>query len=118
MASDRRIARDELLAAIRQFRLATPPKLGDASDLVSDADVDLFEEDAYLAGLIDQAVARGRIDVGSIFLDETIDQRLQEALKARPDDSRLRAMREYRMAMKEVAGVLAAAMGVSVRGLD
>jgi hypothetical protein len=108
---------DTLLAAVRDFRRRAIPKLGESADLVADADIDLFEEDAYLAGLIDRTIARGGIGVAAIILDESIDRRLADALRQRPHDPRLEALRDYRVAMRQMAEILGAAAGVPVSAI-
>jgi len=59
----------ELRAAFQEYQARPIPRLGRLADLAAGADVDLFEEDAYLAGLVSVALAGAPIRVDVIVLD-------------------------------------------------
>lgn len=104
---DHRVALSEAYAAFR----ATPfPAGGGASELL-DADVDLAEEDAYLAGLIETYLSGGRVQQPAIKLSPSIDERLLQASEG-SHSSFATALSQYRKQMIGVAEVLSHASGI------
>lgn len=95
---------------------ATPlPRVGSRIPELLNADVDLFEEDAYLAGLVDRALARLPLGVDEVLIDLSIDERIADAARAVPADLALQAMRLYRSSMNRLAYEVSAATGIPVR---
>jgi hypothetical protein len=110
----RRRAIADLREAFERYETRTLPKLGHLVVDARDADVDLFEEDAYLAGLVSSVLAGRPMRVESILLDRTIDSRLAQL--AELHNHRVVAdMLAYRMAMRRLAALLSAATGVPTR---
>jgi hypothetical protein len=100
----------DLLALHEQYRRGRIPKLT-RHDIVGDVDIDVAEEDAYLAGLVDQYIHTGALNVDSIELNSSIDERLRLAQSAVADDSIDRLI-EFRVRMLDLAASLSAATGV------
>lgn len=107
---------DELLTDLRswfeELKHRSLPRAGEAINLES-ADVDLFEEDGYLAGLVDSFLTRRVLPVARIVLDESIDQRLENARVTTLEGSRtVSEFLEYRKGMHALAEKLSRASGV------
>ena len=100
------------------------PKFGRQVRGLHGADVDLFEEDAYLVGLADSFLGRrlrgtGRMKVETILLDPTIDDRLQcQKLRLEKDRETLEQFKRYRESMVCLAHALGRATGVPVQFRD
>jgi len=114
------MARDEL--AVKRLRLAFDnykrlrrPRTAKALDL-DEAEVDLFEEEAYLVGLVDTFLHRGEIPSRGIALDGTIDKRLASGRRTTPQEEQMwREWMHYRKAMIDLALALATASGAQLR---
>lgn len=110
----RRRAIADLREAFELYETTPLPKLGHLAEEATEADVDLFEEDAYLAGLVSSVLAGRPMRAETIVLDRTIDSRLAELEEAH--DNRVVAdMLAYRKAMRRLAALLSAATGVPTR---
>ncbi len=109
-------ARNELARLFEAYRSLPMPKAGYAIAELQDADVDLSEEDSYLAGLVMTYINSGHIDVRSITIDPTIDKRLEGAkLASKTDPMTLQAFADYRERMLELAHALERATGVPIQ---
>ncbi len=112
-------ARNELARLFEEYRSLPMPKAGYAIAELQDADVDLSEEDSYLAGLVMTYINSGHIDVRSITIDPTdptIDKRLEGAkLASKTDPMTLQAFADYRERMLELAHALERATGVPIQ---
>lgn len=78
------------------------------------ADVDLWEEESYLTGLVDTFISRGRIEVTSLRLDRTIDGRLHQARAHAKSRSLIERWIQYRRLMLELAEALSRAASVPI----
>lgn len=78
------------------------------------ADVDLWEEDSYLAGLVDTFIARRRIEVTALRLDRTIDARLHQARAYAKSPALIEQWIGYRRLMLELAEALSWAASVPI----
>lgn len=103
--------RARVAAAYREYRALTMPKIHNHVELW-EADVDLAEEDGYLAGLVDTYLTLGSLGVASIVLDGTIDDRLQQARSYATAQESLARLERYRSAMFDLAETLSEAAGV------
>jgi hypothetical protein len=106
---------DTLMTLYHNLRSQRIPRIrGSAVDL-NEADVALFEEDGYLAGLVEQYQQEGVIRVTSIRLDRTIDARLG---RVKPMDNRarrtLKDLLAYRTKMLAIASALSRVSGVRI----
>ncbi len=109
-------ARNELARLFEEYKSLPMPKAGYAIAELQDADVDLSEEDSYLAGLVMTYINSGHIDVRSITIDPTIDERLGRAkLASGIDRITLQAFADYRERMLELAHALERATGVPIQ---
>jgi len=115
MAGDN--SKDQLVRLFSEYKTLKIPRGGITAVGLSELDVDLFEEDSYLAGLVDTYLRRGRLDLYAIQIDRTIDERLERAarLASGVDERYIRALNDYRSKMLELAYALECASGVSVR---
>ncbi len=102
-------ARSLLARLVRELEGRRIPRPKSLAELQL-ADVDLFEEDAYLAGLAHRFLLEGAIDVDEIAIDHTIDQRLHAALDSSSDRS-LRDLLDYRERLNLLARALSQASG-------
>lgn len=82
-----------------------------------EADVDLAEEDGYLTGLVETFLSRRRLDVASIQLDRSIDNRLQQAGRYTSGDA-LVSLLLYRAQLVEMARLLSATAQVPLTWRD
>jgi hypothetical protein len=84
-------------------------------DLISDIQVDLADEDGYLAGLVDTYLARKRIEVNEIRIDITIDSRLTHVIKELKGCQEIvQKIITYRQKMLEIASTLSRASKVPI----
>lgn len=100
------MAQDELLGELKramdEHRRLGVPKAGTCD--LHDADVDLFEEDAYIFGLADAALTGRQTSEKSIRLDKSIDERLTAALKrAEPTIAIAERFKVYRASVIRLA---------------
>ena len=105
------LLRLELARLYREYTALKIPRGGSLVDLRG-ADVDLYEEDSYLAGLVSTFLSRGGLSVETIELDMTIDARLRGASGKGPNAKTLESFRTYRMKMRELANLLSIASGI------
>jgi hypothetical protein len=106
--------RDEHLKALIHAFLSEPfPKLRDHQPELRDLVADLTYEDSYIAGIASTYAARGRVPVEQIVLNDSIDQRLENAVPASDENcEQLEAIKSYRARMLEVAQQMSRASGV------
>jgi hypothetical protein len=102
-----------LVALIEQHRQMRIPRVV-SSDALGDIDVDIAEEDAYLAGLLDQYTRARRVDAEVIELNSSIDDRLRQAANM-IDDATIARLQKYRSMMLELANRLSAATGIPLK---
>jgi hypothetical protein len=83
---------------------------------MEDADIDLFEEDAYLAGIAENLHRTGSTSVEEIRIDRSIDRRLSSA-KAESSGAAnaKRSLLAYRSAMLDLAGAMSRAARLPLR---
>jgi hypothetical protein len=98
-----------------EHRGISVPRCSGTLDL-ADADIDLYEEDAYIAGLVEGFLTRASVKVVVIQLDSSIDSRLEKA-KAETSAAQvvLRDFKAYRQRVKELAMLLSQASGIPLR---
>jgi hypothetical protein len=97
----------EAFAALRQARF---PSVRGAVEL-REAEVDLAEEDAYIAGLVDSFLGTRTITLRSITLSRSIDDRLARAQEL-TDAQRMQPIVRYRQHLIRVAELLSRASGI------
>lgn len=98
------MVRDEL--AMRELReqlarlsqISRPAGLGALQ--LDDADVDLWEEEAYFVGIAESVLRGGQVDQCRLELDASIDARLLQARDRGPTNEMLNALLAYRAAMR------------------
>lgn len=124
MAPDSPTGRFMRLAELyRDYRELALPRSGALASL-EDADIDLYEEDAYLAGLVATALGSSRLPQAQIWTDASIDARLARARAGSPEEAAVIAgLKRYRRAMAALGEELSRATGVprrdkSLRGMD
>lgn len=116
------MAEDEKVQALREayerFRGLDLPRAGDVVDL-GEADIDLYEEDTFLAGLVDSFLARRRVHGASFSLDSSIDRRIERAAPTTPNGLAVKAQfLQYRAAMRGLAAMLESASGLPIKEVD
>lgn len=103
---------DRLASLLEELHRSRSPRLHGTVD-AADADVDLFEEEAYLVGLADRLLATGQLGATSLEIDASIDRRLAVAKPTNPRARRLlKDMLSYRARVLDLATALAQAAGV------
>lgn len=109
-------ARHELEKKFTEFRSIAAPRIGAVVE-VEDADVDLFEEESFVAGLVDRFLKTGSVGpYKAVELESSIDERLRRALKRQPDAGHpIRVLQEYRQHLVSLAEALGRATGISVK---
>ncbi|MBI5665028.1 MAG: hypothetical protein HZC49_08105 [Nitrospirae bacterium] len=113
------MAEDKISEKLRklfvEFKRLPFPQMGGGIILLNDADIDLSEEDSYLAGLVDSFLATGHIASKEIFIDASIDERIDQAviIYEKYKDA-FNYLREYRKKMLELAKMLSEASGVLI----
>jgi hypothetical protein len=112
--ADGRTPLDLLYDAFEEYKARPLPKLGRLSEYARDADIDLFEEDADLAGLVSLVLAGRPLPVDVIILDRSIDTRLSELARVSRSPV-VRRMITYREAMRDLAELLSTAAAVPLR---
>ncbi len=113
MDHDKPIKRLESLFA--KYRLLPIPKGGGQLAQLEDADVDLYVEDGYLAGLVSVYLTTHQISVEEIRLDGTIDLRIEKAHRTSPDNKTVDDFLSYRKGMHELATALSEISGVQFK---
>jgi protoporphyrinogen oxidase len=84
--------------------------------VLRDADIDLFEEDAYLSGMVETFLTCGHLKEKVIFFDPTIETRLNKALETLgASDEGLNKLQEYHKAMLKIYHLLSRASGIPIR---
>jgi hypothetical protein len=96
-------------ADLRSMRFPT----GGAAAEIEEADVDLAEEAAFLAGLVETYLTTGRTGQPTLTLSRSIDHRLSRGLDG-PDAVAAAAFVEYRRRMVKVAELLCRTAGVTL----
>jgi hypothetical protein len=79
------------------------------------ADVDLFEEDSYLAGLVSTFLATDSVPVDAIVLKSSIDEALAAAEVLPGAEEVIERFKDYREKMRELALLLSRASGIPLR---
>lgn len=98
-----------------EFKRLPFPRMEGGDILLNDADIDLFEEDSYLAGLVDSFLATGHIESKEIIIDSSIDERIDQAvISYEKHKDAFNYFREYRKKMLELAKMLSEASGVLI----
>ena len=92
-----------LYVAYRQLEL---PRAGETAAVLNEADVELYEEDGYLAGLVDTYLETHKAPLREVSLNLSVDARLHEALKSLPGNATVMAFCEYRKQMHSLAKAL------------
>jgi hypothetical protein len=106
----------DLRRLFERYKSRPFPRVGRALNPCDEVDVDLAEEDSYLAGLVETFLRSGRIDVKEIVLDQTLDERVERAsTDLGTDGEALRTLKDYRDEMWHLARALGGASGVPVR---
>jgi hypothetical protein len=82
-----------------------------------DADIDMWAEDSYLAGLVTQFLRKSEISVKEICINRHIDERFRALLDESSSAERVRIERfiRYREKMLELARLLSDAANVPLR---
>lgn len=116
MACDRSLKGD-LARRFRDYRALPTPRVRGRLDLTG-AEIDLYEEDGYLAGLVSKFLSDSPLEVDAIEIDRTIDSRLEQAsTQSSAAQGLLWEFRLYRQRMRELAELLSQASGIPIRDL-
>ena len=84
-----------------------PRPIGVPVTLLSDADVDLWEEDAYFVGIASRILRGEKICTDTMSLpDPSIDLRIDAALRHSPDSQSLVDLQAYRQKLLVLVRVL------------
>ena len=83
---------------------------------IGDIDTELFEEDAYLAGLVDSFLKGRQVDEMQVNLDLKIDLKIQGLLAASDTESQLEEIKAYRGSMQNLASLLRSAIAAKREG--
>lgn len=102
----------DLRTLFEAYRTRQIPRTAGKVDLHG-AEVDLYEEDGYLAGLVDRFLATGDTGVDVIVVKQDIDARLLAAEPRTPEATAIvQRFREYRQAMIALAEALSSSASV------
>ena len=105
----------ELESLFAEYRVSPIPKGGGQVVELDDADIDLYEEDGYLAGLVSTYLTTGKVSVQEIQLNGTIDARIEKARMTSPHTETIDEFLTYRKRMFELATALNRISGVPLR---
>jgi len=112
----------ELGNVFKEYREQIFPRTGNIDDLIeqlsqiSDIQVDLADDDGYIAGLVAAFLLRKQIEVINIRIDATLDARLEDAATAlREGQEILQRVLTYRQKMLELANALSDASGIPIQ---
>jgi len=115
MAQDNKLKR-ELKILYNDYKKMALPKAEYSLDLLEDVDIDLYEEDSYLAGLVETFLIKGNIGITEIQIDYSIDNRLDQAIEnSLIRQEEYRKIIKYRKKMLELASALSRASGIPIR---
>lgn len=94
----------------------TSIELENIGDLLGDIQVELADEDGYLAGLVDAFLHTKKLNVKEISVNSSIDSRIEEVLRiAQRCCEDVIKLKGYRHKMIELANALSLASGVPIR---
>lgn len=87
----------------------------DLTDLLADVQIDMADEDGYIAGLVQTYLANQHLTIKEIRIDNTIDSRLSY-INAKTENSLevIAGFIEYRAKMLQLTNVLAEVSGVKI----
>ena len=106
--------RRQLEQHYRTHKEAPVPR-GVPRTLIGDVDIDLYEEDSYLAGLTETFLKKGRLAIDAIDIDKSIDARLANAVaQSKNSPNELNRFIRYRSRMRRLAELLGQASGIPV----
>lgn len=106
----------ELRALFEEYKKIHLPKTGGIDINLKDADIDMFEEDTYLFGIVSSYLATGYLKDEAILIDESIDFRIGQACEELECCSTLvMSFQEYRQRMVSLAKALSVSSGIPIR---
>lgn len=116
MGREDEAGRRELRALYQQLRDYRHPLIGHLADVVGDFDfdVDLYYEEAEVAGLASTFLQGGPADQDAILLDPSIDERLAAAARALPGDPDIAEFAAYRAMVRGLAVALSRVSGMPI----
>ena len=106
-----------LFAEYKKLDFPITGGVGYLDELLVDVQIELADEDGYLAGLVDTYLSYNRIDVKGICIDISIDSQIDHAIKTTTEGQEiLQRFKAYRQKMWELAKLLSSVSGIPIEG--